>query len=176
MNPRYRTAALLLLIGLSLSAFATPALAVSGQPNALVVAPGEPYGLPRFGFSSSTIYGYGERIVSVRPFGRAARLGLEPGDVILSLNGYRLTYTGSWNDALSQAVSNGGYVRLAVRDVRSGRVHWRETYLGGDGPVTPHYSTGGTITSQPHFVTPYTTTNHTQGSNRTIREIAQLFN
>ena len=62
------------------------------------------YGLPKFGFSSSTIHGFGERVESVRWGGRAARLGLEPGDVILSLNGYRLTYRGSWNDALSRCL------------------------------------------------------------------------
>jgi hypothetical protein len=92
MNIRFRIAALL-IIGLSLSAIVSPAVA-AGPANKLLIAPGEPNGLPKFGFSSSTVYGYGQRIESIRPGGRAARLGLEPGDVILSLNGYRLTYSG----------------------------------------------------------------------------------
>src|SRR5689334_11245194 len=103
MNLRYRIA-LLLVFGLSLSAVALPS--VAAPPKALTIAPGEPYGLPKFGFSSSTIHGFGERVVSVRYGGRAHQLGLEPGDVILSLNGYRLTYPGSWNDALSRALYN----------------------------------------------------------------------
>src|SRR5262245_31352958 len=109
MNLRSLTVALV-LIGLGLSAFSLPAIA-AGPANSLLIAPGEPYGLPKFGFSSSTIYGYGEQIVYVGFGSRAARLGLEPGDVLLSLNGYGLTYPGSWNDALSRAMYDGGYVR-----------------------------------------------------------------
>ena len=76
MNPRYRTPALLLLIGLSLSAFVAPATAAPPQ-NKLLFAPGEPYGLPKFGFSSSTIQGFGQRVESVRFNSRAAQLGLD---------------------------------------------------------------------------------------------------
>jgi hypothetical protein len=141
MNVRFRTAALL-IVGLSLSAFVAPAVAAS-PPNKLLIAPGEPYGLPKFGFSSSTIYGYGQRVESVRPGGRAARLGLEPGDVILSLNGHRLTYSGSWNDALTRALYDGGYVQLRVRDVRTGLVRVRTTRIDfGGGPIEHHFQTG----------------------------------
>jgi hypothetical protein len=147
MNARFRIAALF-VVGLSLVSFVTPTIA-AGPNNRLLIAPGEPYGLPKFGFSSSTIYGYGEQIVSVRPFGRAASLGLEPGDVLLSLNGYRLTYPGSWNDALSRALYDGnGYVRLTVRDVRTGSIRVRTTYVNyGGGPVE-HFRTTGVVT--PH--------------------------
>jgi membrane-associated protease RseP (regulator of RpoE activity) len=148
MNIRFRIAALL-IIGLSLSAFVTPAVA-AGPVNKLLIAPGEPYGLPKFGFSSSTINGFGQRIESVRPGGRAARLGLEPGDVILSLNGYRLTYSGSWNDALSQALYDGGYVQLRVRDVRTGLIRVRETRIDfGGGPIEHHFKTG--VSVGPHI-------------------------
>jgi hypothetical protein len=141
MNARFSIAALLIL-GLSLAAFVAPAVA-AGPANTLLIAPGEPHGLPKFGFSSSTIYGYGQRVESVRPGGRAARLGLEPGDVILSLNGYRLTYSGSWNDALSRALYDGGFVQLRVRDVRTGLVVARQTRIGfGGGPVEHHLRTG----------------------------------
>lgn len=149
MNPRYRTAALVLMVGLSLSAFVTKSKAAS-PPNALLLAPGEPYGLPKFGFSSSTIYGYGERVVFVRPGGRAAQLGLEPGDVIVSLNGYRLSYSGSWNDALSRAIYDGGLVQLRVRDVRTGSIRLRETYVDFGGALVEHYyRTGVSVT--PHI-------------------------
>jgi hypothetical protein len=146
MNARYRIAGLL-FVGVALLSFAAPALAASPS-NRLLIAPGEPYGLPKFGFSSSTIYGYGEQIVSVRPFGCAASLGLEPGDVLLSLNGYRLTYPGSWNDALSRALYDGnGFVRLTVRDVRTGSIHVRTTYINyGGAPVEHYYRTTGVVT------------------------------
>ncbi len=87
--------------------------------------------------------------MSVRPGSRAARLGLEPGDVLLSLNGYRLTYSGSWNDALSRALFEGnGFVRLTVRDVRTGDIRVRETFVNyGGGPVE-HFRTTGVVT--PH--------------------------
>ena len=62
------------------------------------------YDLPKFGFSSFNINGFGERVTNVRWGGIAQRMGLESGDMILSLNGYPLTYHGSWNDALREAV------------------------------------------------------------------------
>ena len=144
MNARYRFAASLLVFGLALSAFVTPSHA-AGPPQTKLFAPGEPYGLPKFGFSSSTIYGYGERVVHVRYGSRAESLGLESGDVILSLNGYKLSYPGSWNDALTQALYNNNYVRLKIRDVRTGNIFFRETYVnygGGNGPIQYFKKTG----------------------------------
>jgi PDZ domain len=149
MNARFYTVALL-IIGLSFSAFVAPDVAAS-TTSQLRIAPGEPYGLPKFGFSSSTIPGYGQRIEFVRPGGRAARMGLEPGDVILSLNGHRLTHSGSWNDALSRALyEDGGFVQLRVRDVRTGLVRVRSTRIGfGGGPIEHHLRTG--VSVSPHF-------------------------
>jgi hypothetical protein len=139
---------------------------VVAAPKALLVAPGEPYGLPKFGFSSSTIEGYGERVLSVRPYGRAARLGLERGDIILTLNGYPLTYRGAWNNALADAVADGGFVQLRIRDVRTGRVVRRELFLGsGNGPVE-HYTFGSPFNATPH--------SHRSSGNITIKDIAKL--
>jgi hypothetical protein len=136
----------LLIVGLTLSAFVAPAVAAS-PTSRLLIAPGEPHGLPKFGFSSSTIPGFGLRIESVRPGGRAFRMGFEPGDVILSLNGYRLTYGGSWNDALSRALYDGGLVRLRVRDVRTGLIRVRETRIDfGGGPIEHHFNVGPRLT------------------------------
>ncbi len=124
------------------------AASASAQSSYLRIAPGEPYGLPRFGFSSVNV-GFGERVQFVRNNSRAERLGLEPGDLILSLNDIPLNYRGSWNDALSHALyEDGGYVQLKIRDVRTGRVVRRNTFVGGygGGPVE-HYSTGSTFHS-----------------------------
>jgi hypothetical protein len=115
---------------------ANPSLA--SQPNALLIAPQPNVDLPKFGFSSFNISGYGERVTHVRWGGLAAQLGLEPGDTILNVNGFRLSYHGSWNDALHRAMASGGSVRLRIRDVRTGLVVSRHMHLGGViGPITP---------------------------------------
>jgi hypothetical protein len=151
MNARYRTAALFLTFGLAMTALVAPASADPPKSKTLYLAPGEPYGLPKFGFSSSTIYGYGERVVNVRYGGRASQLGLEPGDVILSLNGYRLTYPGSWNDALSQALYNNNFVQLKIRDVHTGNIYFRGMYVDyhGGGPVQHYHKTHTNNVPQP---------------------------
>lgn len=169
MNTRYRTATLLVMLGLSLSAFVAPTSA-AGPSKALLFAPGEPYGLPKFGFSSSTIYGYGERVVYVKHGSRASHLGLEAGDVLLSLNGYKLTYSGSWSDALSRALYDGNYVRLKVRDVRTGNIYFRETYVDyNNGPVQHYKTAGGNFGSQP----PYNV-HHNGPSIKTIKDIKKF--
>ncbi len=124
----------------SLTLFSVSA-ALASPPKALLLNPnpgGGRYDLPKFGFSSFSINGFGERITGVRWGGIAQRMGLESGDVILSLNGYPLTYQGSWTDALREAVYNGGYVQLTIRDVRTGFIATRETYVGGSGPIVPY--------------------------------------
>jgi predicted metalloprotease with PDZ domain len=126
-----------LLASLTLTTIST---ASASQPQALLLNPGPTcYDLPRFGFSSFNINGFGERVTSVRWGGIAQRMGLESGDVILALNGYSLSYSGSWSDALREAMNNGGWVQLTIRDVRTGIVATRETFVGGGyGPIVAH--------------------------------------
>ena len=136
-----RKTVLALLASLTLVTIST---ASASQPQALLLNPGLNPGpvchdLPRFGFSSFTINGFGERVTNVRWGSIAQQLGLECGDIILSLNGFPLSYHGSWNDALREAMLSGGYVQLTVRDVRTGFIATRETFVGGGyGPVTPY--------------------------------------
>ncbi len=143
MTTMTRKTVLALLASLTLVTFSTASIstATASPPQALLLNPNpghDCYELPRFGFSSFSINGFGERVTGVRWGGIAQRMGLESGDVILSLNGYRLTYHGSWTDALREAVYNGGYVQLRVRDVRTGFIATRETYVGGSGPIVPY--------------------------------------
>jgi hypothetical protein len=142
MNAFARTTVLALMAGLTpLGILSSPAKAA--QPNALLLPPAHDDCLPKFGFSSFNIAGVGERVTYVRWGGIASQMGLEPGDVILSMNGYPLTYDGSWSDALERAMSRGGRVQLAIRDVRTGHVAYRQTYVGdGVGPVTPKLHVG----------------------------------
>jgi S1-C subfamily serine protease len=54
------------------------------------------------------------------PFGTpASRIGLEAGDVIRAVNGRWLR---SQDDYFHALAHSGGYVRLVVEDVRSGRL------------------------------------------------------
>ncbi len=56
----------------------------------------------------------------------ASRMGLEPGDVIVSINGRRLR---TENDYFRQLSNSGNWLRVGVLDVRSGRVIERSARL-----------------------------------------------
>jgi hypothetical protein len=142
-----RKTVLALLASLTLIAVS----AVSAAPPQKLLLnpnPGFPGGfeLPKFGFSSFNIQGFGERVTGVRWGGIAHRMGLESGDTIVSLNGYPLTYRGAWKDALREAVyHDGGHVKLRIRDVRTGAIAFRHTYIGDIcGPIVENnYYNGG---------------------------------
>jgi hypothetical protein len=166
---------LTLLVGLTLITISS---ASADSPKALLLnpalVPGQGcYELPKFGFSSFNINGFGERITKVRWGGLAQQMGLESGDVILRLNGYPLSYQGSWNDALREAMSQGGYVQLTVRDVRTGYIATRETYVGGYGPVVPHYHSNGPITTKKKTM-PHNHPQHISGPEQ-IKQIVEMF-
>jgi predicted metalloprotease with PDZ domain len=150
MNSRFGFTALILALGLSVSTLVSTSVALPPK-STLLMQPGggNSYGLPKFGFSSIN-NGFGERIQNVRWGSRAESLGLESGDIILSLNGYQLNYPGSWTDALSQALYNGNYVRLQVRDVRTGNIRFRETWVDyNDGPTQHYYKSNSVGSKKP---------------------------
>jgi hypothetical protein len=156
MNTHVLKLAVALLTGLA-SATITESSAAA-ETSALMLAPDSdaelvpPPALPKFGFSSVNIHGIGERVTNVRWGGLASRFGLEPGDLILSMNGFPLTYNGSWNDALYSAIiRNGGWVRLRIRDVRTGIVVQRRLFVGGGHGPIEHYHVGHSHT---HFGLP----------------------
>ena len=131
-----RTTALTLITSLTLVVAGS---AAASGPQAKLVAPTPGYNLPTFGFNSYNIANYGERVTNVRWGGLASQLGLERGDTILRLNGYPLTYHGAWNDALYRAISDGGWVQLTIRDVRTRHIVTRQMVVDspGYGPITP---------------------------------------
>jgi hypothetical protein len=132
-----RTTTLALLASLTL--IAAPS-AEASQPQGVYVQPGPQFdNLPHFGFHSYTIFGVGERITFVNWNGLARQLGLERGDTILALNNFPLTYHGAWRDALREAMYQGGWAQLAIWDVRTGDVVYRQAFVGspGYGPITP---------------------------------------
>lgn len=78
--------------------------------------------LPQLGFCSYLVPGKGEYVLSVDRGTAAARIGLEPGDVILALNGRRVARQGAWSQAMVQAGPNGGSLTLRIRSGQTGRV------------------------------------------------------
>jgi hypothetical protein len=140
----------------------TASTASADQPKAVLLDPNPGFGgyLPRFGFNSFNISGYGDRVTYVQWGGLAAQMGLEPGDVVMSMNGFPLHYHGAWNDALNQAMMNGGLVQLTIRDVRTGWLTTRQLYLGGgfpgtpkhQSPITPKYQVTGYGPTTSHIV------------------------
>src|SRR3990172_5339540 len=140
MNTLIRKTVLTLSASLALVTLVAVSAAVA-QSRLVLVDPDSgpdycPPQLPEFGFAGFSVHGVGERVTFVRWGGLAAQLGLEPGDMILSMNGFPLNYHGSWTDALSEAVANGGWVQLRVRDVRTGIIAYRQTFVGGgEGPI-----------------------------------------
>jgi S1-C subfamily serine protease len=69
----------------------------------------------------------GLRILSVAPESPAAKIGLEPGDVILSVYGHPVTSRATWEWLTA---SKNDYTELRVRDVRRGVVLTRYVNLG----------------------------------------------
>ncbi len=173
-NTLFALLASLTLITIS-SASAAPPKAMLLNPN-----PGNGGGhsdeLPKFGFSSFTMDGYGERITGVRWGGIAQRMGLESGDVILSLNGFPLNYHGAWKDALHQAVYHGnGYVNLRVRDVRTGNVAFRQTYVGDIcGPIEYNNYNGPVTYKSNKYPGNQHNYDHVSGPEQ-IKQIVELF-
>jgi membrane-associated protease RseP (regulator of RpoE activity) len=80
--------------------------------------------LPRLGFCSCVISGTGEYVLSVDEDTAAARIGLQPGDVILALNEQRLAREGDWDQAMLRAARNG-MLTLRVREGQTGNVAHR---------------------------------------------------
>ena len=72
----------------------------------------------------------GYHVAKVWPGRPAARIGFERGDVIVSINGYRLNEVGDHEPALRQAVYWQGWFWFVVRDVRTGRYvsRWANMY------------------------------------------------
>lgn len=89
--------------------------------------------VPELGFSSYVISGTGEYVLAVRRGSTAARIGLEPGDVILTLNGRRLTSERAWHQAMGHAAASHGRLTLEIRDGRTGAIDCRTCHLFSTG-------------------------------------------
>ncbi len=134
MAATIRTTALLALAATFVTLLSTQAQAQPPQQR-LLLPPGGGSSVPYLGFDSY-FAGNGEHVTAVHHRGPARRIGLEPGDTILAVNGVRLRYDGHWY-RLVQRAAYQGYVTLAIRDWRSGQVAYRTIRLGGGNPIRP---------------------------------------
>ena len=95
-----------------------PVPAPTVVPNPTYVVPTTCAFLPKLQFNGTMTH-LGLQVISVDYGGVAERIGLEPGDIIASINGQSIHCDQSYKQALTQAaVYGGGNVTLKVRNVR----------------------------------------------------------
>ena len=115
-------------------------------PRVVVTTPSVSYSAPYLGFSSY-FDGSGEQLTAVQYGAAAWRIGLEPGDKILAVNGVPIRYHGHGLQLL-RAASVHGQVSLSVLDRRTGLVAHRTIVLGSS---TTAHSSASYIVSPSHI-------------------------
>ena len=106
-----------------------------GQPKTLGALPSAIPLKPaagRFGFRSKFVAKdgvFGEEVNEVQLGSPADRMKLLPGDVILAVNGIRLTTPISWQAAMDRMAQRDGWVTLKVRCRDTGIIAYRTTNL-----------------------------------------------
>lgn len=94
------------------------------NPAPHLVPPGPIAPTPRLGFRGYLRRGWGMMVNYALPGTHAARLGLEPGDVIVRLNGHRITSAQVWNVQMRRSVYvHGGRLTLLIDNVRARTGH-----------------------------------------------------
>ena len=107
----------------------------AGKPKTLGALPSaiplKPSG-PQFGFRSKFVSKdgiFGEQVSEVQLGSPAERMKLLPGDIILSVNGTKLTTPISWHVAMERIAMRDGWVTLKVRCRETGVIAYRTTNL-----------------------------------------------
>lgn len=98
---------------------APEAMIAPGQPHTRIAPPIAGWKLGVYAFNTPA----GVRITRVQPGSAAARAGLEPGDVVVTVNGYQIGQVGSrlypLGDELQRRAGPRGEVFLLVQNVRN---------------------------------------------------------
>jgi len=98
---------------------APEAMIAPGQPQTRIVPPAVGWKLGVYAFNTPA----GVRVTRVQPGSAAARAGLEPGDVIVTVNGYQIGQVGSrlypLGNELQRRAGPRGEVLLLVQNVRN---------------------------------------------------------
>jgi len=131
------TAALAGLVGLTNSADAQIRTNLRLYPGTTVVPE-----TPRLGILGHFEWGRGMMVDSVVWGSPAERMGLEPGDLIRSVNG---AWLNSESDYFRALTYGGDYVQVLVQDVRSGALLPRTAFLGS----VSYYSTRPVVATRP---------------------------
>ena len=103
---------------------AAPALRFQPNPG-----PGPLHQIPKFGYLSD-LHHDGYFVRGVYPHTAAQRMGLEYGDHIVgaTVNGYYRSFNhGGWSHAVTKAMYGSGWMKLHIRDVRTGHTLSRWT-------------------------------------------------
>lgn len=118
-----------------------PALAPRIAP--LLRPPVEDYN-PRLGFQGHFDFGKGMHVENVVWGTPASQAGLEPGDVIRSINGQRVQSLGHYQSLLRQGA---GEAVLTVVDVRSGQ--WVQRFVRYERPQFEVYNSARPVFNAP---------------------------
>jgi len=89
---------------------------------------------PNLGVTGTVVSNWGFKISTVQPYSAAARMGLERGDVIKSINHQHIDCLSSFKRALRDAAGyNNGHLKLKVDNVRAriGLSHQRIVIVNG---------------------------------------------
>jgi S1-C subfamily serine protease len=68
-------------------------------------------------------------VTHVQVGGPASRLGLEPGDAIVAVNGQTLRTANCWYNSIDRAAEQDGWVTLKIVDGRTGKMAYRTANL-----------------------------------------------
>jgi S1-C subfamily serine protease len=109
--------------------FAAGNVAQAAQPGTTFLLPPSHGNVPKLGIYGRILPDRGMLVTGVVRGSEARRIGLEPGDTILSINQRRIHCEHDYFDALRHS---GGVLYLRVLDVRSGGVIGVRAYLPHD--------------------------------------------
>lgn len=143
---------------------------IEGQPRPAVqqhvpsqrvlVDPGYQQPTPKLGFNGQMIHGYGMKVINVNWGSAAKRAGLEPGDIIVKINGQWIRSQWDYNQALQNAANyNWGKVSMKVQNVRHKwgynvpKYAFVKTVLDGygggpGGPIGPQVQAGSVVAAR----------------------------
>ncbi len=85
--------------------------------------------------------GNGLKVVQVRPHSAAAKAGIEPGDILVEVDGSRLSSQQQLDEAFR---ASAGTLAVTVRDIRTNREVQVEVDARGGAPLAP-WGTGKTL-------------------------------
>ena len=125
----YRPFVVIASLAVAAALFIGGTAAHAAPPQTLIWPPPSHDRVPKLGFHGQVVPNYGMLVRGVVRGSEAHRIGLEPGDVILSINHYRIRSTHDYFDALRHS---SGVLYLRVLDARGRGVVGVRAYVPYD--------------------------------------------